>query len=175
MSSTYAGTAAFASYITLPSDGDERNASSVNVPLETLADRTKFLYDRAIIAISSTDSAATSGFTTTSTSLVDVTGFTLPFTCLAGDKILVNLSADLKASAGLAQFEIHLLETAAVKRSDAVNSENTSTYGETRSLSYVYTVTAPCTVTVKGKLKSDSGAHTATFIVGFLTVQQIRM
>jgi hypothetical protein len=47
MSSTYAGASTFPANITIPDDGDPLNASSVNVPLEGLADRTVKLKDDA--------------------------------------------------------------------------------------------------------------------------------
>lgn len=43
MSSTYGGSAAWSSLITIPSDGDLSSASSVNVGFEALADRTVYL------------------------------------------------------------------------------------------------------------------------------------
>ncbi len=43
MSTTYAGTATFPASITIPSDGDTRDAASVNVGAEGLADRTVYL------------------------------------------------------------------------------------------------------------------------------------
>jgi hypothetical protein len=43
MSSTYAGANAFPASFTIPDDGDAENASTVNVPLEALADRTVYL------------------------------------------------------------------------------------------------------------------------------------
>lgn len=43
MAHTYAGTATYPANITCPDDGDARNASSVNVPLEGLADRAAYL------------------------------------------------------------------------------------------------------------------------------------
>ena len=43
MSTTYGGTATYPALITLPSDGDTRDAASVNTGLEALADRTEYL------------------------------------------------------------------------------------------------------------------------------------
>lgn len=43
MSTEYAGTATYHATCTLPSDGDNRNASTWNAPLEDLADRTAWL------------------------------------------------------------------------------------------------------------------------------------
>jgi hypothetical protein len=49
MSTTYAGANVFPVGITIPSDGDAENASSVNVPIEALADRTVYL--KAVAAV----------------------------------------------------------------------------------------------------------------------------
>lgn len=43
MSTTYAGTDTFPTNVTLPADGDPRTASSVNTPMQGLADRTTWL------------------------------------------------------------------------------------------------------------------------------------
>ncbi len=43
MSTTYGGTNTYPALITLPSDGDTRDAASVNTGLEALADRTEYL------------------------------------------------------------------------------------------------------------------------------------
>jgi hypothetical protein len=43
MSSTYAGANSYPTSVTIPSDGDVKGAASVNVALESLADRTRYL------------------------------------------------------------------------------------------------------------------------------------
>lgn len=50
MSHTYTDAAVFDSAITLPDDGDQITASSVNVALEALADRTRALSQRVLVA-----------------------------------------------------------------------------------------------------------------------------
>jgi len=48
MSHTYSGTATYHSAITIPDDGDPRNASSVNVAFEALQDDVTFLRGRSL-------------------------------------------------------------------------------------------------------------------------------
>lgn len=49
MSGTYGGNNAFPALVTIPSDADPRNAASVNVALEGLADRTMFLKSNGML------------------------------------------------------------------------------------------------------------------------------
>ncbi len=51
MSSQYAGTAVFPTDFTIPDDGEDRSAASVNVALEALGDRTVFLGANAMVAV----------------------------------------------------------------------------------------------------------------------------
>lgn len=63
MSSLYSGTSSYADYFSIPDDGDSINASSFNVGLEALGDRTKYLLDtlntlNAFVVATSTSNAS---------------------------------------------------------------------------------------------------------------------
>jgi hypothetical protein len=96
----YAGTATYATTIDLPDDGDAASASSVDVPLEGLADRTEFLKAGLLSLDASNVDYWTDDDTTANDIYTDHTAWTwgggaavptVEFTsCQHGDKIILT-------------------------------------------------------------------------------------
>lgn len=122
MSTTYGGANTYPANITLPSDGDVKNAASVNVPLEGLADRTAYLYARSgayrvvsvseyahtslndVPALSDTiESFTTGSYVAASNALVSIAG-ALVYDVLLVDVALTALVTD--AALGAVRAEI---------------------------------------------------------------------
>lgn len=109
-------------------------------------------------------------FSTTSTSYVDVTGYTLSVpNCVAGDKIFLNWYASvyMDAAAHFGKFGATVVDGASTTQlvEYAINGNiglvNTA---QVFSIPYLYTVVNSGTLTVKGMLLSNNVAWTSTIV-----------
>lgn len=102
MSTTYAGNRLnYPTSLTLPSGGDERNVSSVNTPLEGLADRTAWLAARAIRSVQRTVYQTADGTWKrfTGTSYESFSGSAVTVTDVEeGDILIVDFHATVRAN-----------------------------------------------------------------------------
>jgi hypothetical protein len=74
MTTTLTGSSSYSNTATSPADGDTRNAASVNTPLQTVLNNTKYLYDHGrVIADSVFSDAAANSATLTATSYTTFT------------------------------------------------------------------------------------------------------
>ncbi len=86
MPTSYGGADTWVSTFNVPSDGDNADAASVNVGLEALGDRTKYLYNRRSLTYSTTGTGLTETSGTYVTE-VNVNAFT---SVVAGDKFIIG-------------------------------------------------------------------------------------
>lgn len=177
MSTTYAGDETnFPTDVTLPSDGDPKDASSINVPLEGLADRTAWLKDH--IPQVGFHSETGLAFLTTSATYVDVTGLFVTLSdCKIGDKLVMSLEAQV--AIGTAGFEgsmalvvndgsDHVLIEAPSSQLVASGSACPTV------IQYVFTVSIAVNHTVKAQAKCD-GTHAVTVSSPPATVTVIKV
>jgi hypothetical protein len=121
MSTLYGGANSFPVNITIPSDGDTKDAASVNVSLEGLADRTKYLKG----FIDGTSSGGTlDGVTLTGTTTVSgPINIGALLTATAGADITGGLTADTLHVTGVATFDSSGTFTGIVTADSIVVSE----------------------------------------------------
>lgn len=100
MSTTYTPTPAVPAPYTIPADGDDADAASVNVALQALGDGLQYVYERpGVIEILTDDGSPT--FTTSSVTFVDVTGAAVNVTgASVGDVLLCTVTAVCTADGG---------------------------------------------------------------------------
>lgn len=166
MSTTYAGNRLnYPTSLTLPSGGDARNVSSVNAPLEGLADRTAWLAARAIRNVQRTAYETVDGTWNrfTSGTYTSFAGSAVTLTNVAeGDILLLDFHATVRANNDADGYlalgvvddyggdDDDVLTTGAVAR---VKGADSGLYQHVH-LSGVHTATlaGTCRVTVRGKV-----------------------
>lgn len=182
MSTPYAGNpAAFPTDYLIPDDGESKNATSVNVALEALGDRTAYLKARAINTIAgvpqSTGPVAAT-FSTASATDVDITGMTLTIAdCEIGDILVIqaHLQVWITNNAGGAAAYTTKVINGATTDSAAIGTNTQATLPPSISHSWQFTVAHAGAVTVKGTLRTTNVADTAHLGGdGYLTVIKVR-
>lgn len=158
MSSTYAGNpATFPATVTIPDDGDARNAASVNVPLEGLADRTANLnartttveaYPRITLVRGSTFSTSiVTGSDGDAVATLYAIDFSTTYPVPIGGKIVFASSFMFKRSVGSGQVRFRLRVVYQLGAAPATSFDlgltdySTATSYENANLSGVYEVT----------------------------------
>lgn len=177
MSSSYAGNpAAFATTITIPDDGDPKNAASVNIPFEVLADRTAYLFNSGLYK--SYYTALASNFTHTwafgdPNATVDVTGLTVsvlntvPGDILCIDQDVAWFGTDATSTCYLPVVVVD----GATTKTFGGDARPVALTGATKDkhTSAIYTVVTGGTVVVKGGAFVSNGTITVQGTVATLS------
>lgn len=165
MSHSYTDAAQFDSAITLPDDGDQITAASVNVALEALADRTRALSQRVLVAdiyTSFSDASGLVGSTCETLSYTEAAEYA-SITCSgdnavvkAGDKIVVDLRC-------------HAVITGSQAIGSAMLTGRTTTSGGVQ----VYPLAVLQAVTEIDNFKTSSGMHIPIAMTGVIEIDDI--
>ena len=165
MSHSYTDAAVFDSAITLPDDGDQMTASSVNVALEALADRTRALSQRVLAAdIYSlfSDASGPVGATCETLSYTEAAEYaSIPCSganavIKAGDKLVVDMRC-------------HAVITAAQAIGSAMLTGRTTTSAGVQ----VYPLAVLQAVTEIDNFKDSSGKHIPIAMTGVIEIDDI--
>lgn len=180
MTTTLTGTDSYSNTATAPADGDTRNAASVNTPLQTILNNTRYLYQHGRIISVTSESGGLSG--TNSSSYTTADSWTIS-NCEVGD-ILIAVSAMTLSwfSDGAidtdAQVKISFTENAVEYDGKIVDTASTATSAsiECTLLGARTVATAgSVVVAVKSKVGTADGAQNYTqFSNGYTIIVQVR-
>lgn len=165
MSHTYTDAAVFDSAITLPDDGDQITASSVNVALEALADRTRALSQRVLVADIYSSFSDASG-------LIASTCETLSFTEAAEFASIACSGANAVINAGdkiVIDLRCHAVITGAQAIGSAMLTGRTTTSGGVQ----IYPLAVIQAVTEIDNFKDSSGKHIPIAMTGVIEIDDI--
>lgn len=158
---TYVDAAEFDSAITIPEDGDNITASSVNVALEALADRTRALAQRVLANDIVSAYNAESGLLASTcetlgwTEAIEFTTLAVPTTVKAGDRLVVDIQCHAVITGAQAIGSAQLI------------AKSTASGGGT-----VYPSALGQAVTEIDNFKDSSGKHIPIRMCGVLDVTE---
>jgi len=175
MTTTLTGSDSYSNTATAPADGDLRNASSVNTPMQTVLNNTRYLYKHGRIIAVTTDSGLMSG--TTSASYTTADSWSVA-SCEVGDVVIAITAMTLSWNSDGAvdtdaQAKISFTEDGVEYNGKIVDTASTSTSASTEcTLLGARTVATAGTVTVavKTKVGSADGTQNYTDIANNFTV-----
>lgn len=113
------------------------------------------------------------GFSTSSTTPVDITLLTVSLAVEIGDVLLIHAAAGAKMNAGVGDFSVHISDSGGITKTIGFNTQDGSPSAAV--ILWRYTIAAAGTVTVKGRLSVSNAANTALIAESAtLLVQQLR-
>lgn len=162
MSHTYTDAAVFDSAITLPDDGEQITAASVNVALEALADRTRALSQRVLVAdIYSSFSDASGPIASTCETLSYTEAAEYASIACSGSNAVIKAGDKL-----VVDMRCHAVITAAQAIGSAMLTGRTTTSAGVQ----VYPLAVLQAVTEIDNFKDSSGKHIPIAMTGVIEI-----